>query len=839
MRSICSSCVPVGLVWILCAPGLLFAAKPDAAGFFGGAEPGDANFLETGVQTQDDQAGAASSQTSFDPQFKPASTTLQDQPIAPAAPPAAPPPVPTPTAAVQFVESVFGSPDVRSSLVSEYRRYLLEGMDTELVLGSESVFRATTDGGNLLGKSLFSPGVRVQQRTPVVTDPRVRGSRTGRLLASGSYWIPAREDLDTMLSKVDSRIIQDVIVLKGPYSVRYGPGFNFIDFQLLDSPRYRCGFQTDGASSVEYKTNGEQWYGRQTFWGGSSDWGFRVGYGHRTGNDYRTGAGFKLPTSYNSRDWDVALGFDLSPDSNLEFHYLRLDQTDVEFPGLVFDINFLVTNAYELTYTLKDQRCFDLLTVTGWYNRTFFEGDTSRAGKNRQIPSLRPELGLGPDQFALTDVDAASSGYRVAFTWGELDGLNWTLGTDLIYVTHQLNDILPEREEPSGLPPFLPQTVLAPQQNFPIPRSRSTDVGLFVDHRRPLNQCWTLNLGARVDLVTADARERVPGMGTVEFPLPPFTDPIELELIERDLSELKQAGLEQSFTPWSVYATLERRINCCWTLWGGAGHAVRPPSLTELYAERPFIGSLQPGLTFVEGDPELDPERLTQLDLGLRGDLGDLRMSLTGFYAWVHDYIIYDYVGFDVDDFVPGEDLQQVTYGNTDLATLVGFELIAEQDFNSWLTGFAVMSYVEGRDRTRGEPSRLGAIRREEALLPGAPRSRADGVEDEPLPGIPPLESRVGVRIHEAARHPRWGIEFEARIVAAQNRVARTLFEQVTPNFAVGNIRSYWQARRNLLLIAGVENFTDTFYREHLDYRPGRGVFQPGVNFYFSGELTY
>jgi outer membrane receptor protein involved in Fe transport len=348
-------------------------------------------------------------------------------------------------------------------------------------------------------------------------------------------------------------------------------------------------------------------------------------------------------------------------------------------------------------------------------------------------------------------------------------------------------------------------------------------------------------VGARVDLVKTDARERVPGMGVLAFPppFPPPPVPVPVELIETDLSELKQADLEQAFTPWSLYATLEREINCCWTLWGGAGHAVRPPSLTELYAQGSFIGSLQPGLTFVEGDPALKPERLTQLDLGLRGDLGDFRMSLTGFYAWVQDYIIYDYVGADIGTFRPTVDLQQVTYGNTDLATLGGFELIAEQDLNCWLTGFAVMSYVGGHDHTRSEPSRLGAIRRDQEFLPAGPRSLAVGVENEPLPGIPPLDSRVGVRIHEATDNPTWGVEFEARMVAAQNRVARTLFEQTTPGFAVGNIRAYWQARQNLLLIAGVENFTDTFYREHLDYRPGRGVFQPGVSFYFSGGLTY
>jgi iron complex outermembrane recepter protein len=45
----------------------------------------------------------------------------------------------------------------------------------------------------------------------------------------------------------------------------------------------------------------------------------------------------------------------------------------------------------------------------------------------------------------------------------------------------------------------------------------------------------------------------------------------------------------------------------------------------------------------------------------------------------------------------------------------------------------------------------------------------------------------------------------------------------------------------NLLLVSGVENFTDKNYREHLDFRSanGRQVLQPGVNFYFGSEWTY
>ena len=75
-------------------------------------------------------------------------------------------------------------------------------------------------------------------------------------------------------------------------------------------------------------------------------------------------------------------------------------------------------------------------------------------------------------------------------------------------------------------------------------------------------------------------------------------------------------------------------------------------------------------------------------------------------------------------------------------------------------------------------------------------------------------------------------------MVARQRRVALSLDEIATPGFATVDMRAY---RRfgNWLTTAGVENMTDRFYREHLDYRSGLGVFRPGVNFYFGAELTY
>ncbi|MCL4204283.1 MAG: TonB-dependent receptor [Pirellulaceae bacterium] len=792
--------------------------------------------VEDDLDLDDPEIGDQADQVDFEFEF--ADWMMQPPAIAPVRPPSEEAGITAPRAAAEFEQIVFASENLRRSQIADYRARSVSPVGTELVFGSEGRFRVTTDSGDLLGKSMNAPSVRVQRRTPAVSEPRIRGSRGGRLLASGSYWAPARDDLDTALSKIDSQTIRDIIVIKGPYTALLGPGFYFIDFEFAPTPRSCCGYEWSGSNALEYQSNGQQFFGRQTVQGGGENYGYRINYGHRTGNDYETGDGWSLPTSYNSRYLDVAFGYDFSPNSRLEFNYLRVDQTGVEFPGMVFDINWLGTDGYELRYILEDQPEFDLLTIDGWYNRTEFTGDTSRTGKNRQIPSLRSEFGLGPDQFLTTDVDGMSAGYRLAVTWGQRDDANLTIGTDLIRVGQQLNDIVPEHDVVLPLPPPFPPLVSTfPERNYPIPRSRSIDVGLFVEHEKPLGDSVQFRTGARVDLVNTNARDDVPGMGVLDsaFPNP--------NLIELPLSILKASQLENNFVPWSVFATADYEINPCWTASAGAGYAMRTPTLTELYAAGPFIGSLQPGLTFVEGDPQLDPERLLQIDIGLRADLGGTRMSASGFYAWIFDYITYDDVGAQyqppLPTFEPGVDLQQVAYVNTDRATLVGFELVGEQDLTTWLTGFGVMSYVEGRDHTRLKPSRIASIIRERNELdPNAPRSFNGTVDSEPLPGIPPLEARVGLRVKEPYCE-RWAVEVEARIVDNQERVAATLFERPTPGFTVWNVRGYWRPYERMTLYGGVENVGDIFYREHLDYRPGLSVWQPGISFYMMAEVSY
>ncbi len=743
----------------------------------------------------------------------------------------------TPTPPAPFSDSIFPPDLLAASGLDPSAAGSLFGFNG---LGAFSVVipptsaGVTTDSPTITrNASGLSQGNVVPTRTPIVHGTIIRGRRLGQVPGRGSYWFPARQDLDTTLSKIDSDLVRQVTTIKGPYSALYGPGLAFYNLELQQSPRFENGYESHGSTGIEYQTNGDQWNGRQRLWGGSSNWGYRVGYGHRTGSDYDTGAGGLIPASYKSRNPFVALGADLTDDSRIEFSYLRLDQTDVEFAGQVFDMDFLVTDGYDLRYVQENHAYFDRLVLETWYNRTRFAGDNLRPGKRRQVPILDMFLQnpFNPGDFgslvATTDVDAMSTGFRLAMSWGEPGFTQVTTGVDLRYLKQQLNEFSAIAGFNPPLPPIPPFDTppFTGPQNKPIPRSHSSNPGLFIEGVTPVNDRLVVRAGARVDWVSTNADQTAPGTFYLDLTGNP-TDNLEDVLL---------GEFDQHFNLWSAFLSAEYEVNHHWRAIAGAGHAMRPPTMTELYAVQPFLAVLPQFLFNAPlGNPNLDPEELWQIDLGLQGEYQYARGGIHGYYGWVHDYITFDNITFSG----PGAPALGITYVNTKRATLAGGEVYGELDLTRWLKSFAVASYVEGRDHTRtgsNSPFR-------NTLLPGTNRSNS-AVQKEPLPVMPPLESRLGLILHEPCANPNWSVEFAARVVDNQDRAAFvTLGEQFTPGFTTYDINAFARLTERLFVRGGVLNFTDKNYREHFDPRPATlsgNFFQPGIAFYFASEIQY
>lgn len=398
-------------------------------------------------------------------------------------------------------------------------------------------------------------------------------------------------------------------------------------------------------------------------------------------------------------------------------------------------------------------------------------------------------------------------------------------GVDLRYVKQELNEITSGRIGAN----------FWTDANSPIPRSYSADPGLFLEYAASVAERLVMTAGARVDVVSMDVVDdpaKLASLGTQSLPY---------------ASILGTGDYSRTEALWATYLTGEYSINGCWTAKGAVGYAERPPTLTELYAAETFMFVLQNGLNVVTGDPRLKHERLCQIDLGLTYDDGCFRGGVTGFHGWAWDYITFENIG-TFPALVPPQLVEQVQlkYVNTELATLVGAELHGEFDLTDWLTPFATVSYVDGRDRRRNGdfatvPAAPGTPSTRDYTQPRGSSSGFAGGAQEPLPSIVPLDSRLGIRLHQPGDAPQWGVEVVARVVAHQDRVATSLLETPTSGFTVLDLRAYLQATKRLLMVAGVENLGNKTYREHLDFRAPNGVqvLRPGANFYCGGELTY
>ncbi len=695
-----------------------------------------------------------------------------------------------------------------TSLLSAGRRHIAAAPAASVILGTNASVLVTTDAGSLLGKSTSGLGVTTQKRSPIVNEPRLRSSSLGQLVASGSYWFAARPDLDTLVSKIDSRLIDDMIVIKGPYAARYGPGFGFIDFQLLATPRYEGGLQTYGRTSTDYKTNGAQWYGRQEVWGGAEDYGFRVGYSNGTGSDYRTGDGSRLPSSYRSQNFDAAIGYDFDENSSLEFTYLRQEQQGVELPNHVYDIRFLEADGFEVAYEEREAVNFDLLRIETWYNQTRFDGNNLGAGKRAFMPLLDFAEWTG-----FVEAQNMSTGYSAAMTWGDEGCTNLTVGTDLRYLRQNIDEFDQTTAIlPSGAPLFAGGLL----ENYPVPDARTENPGLFFELERPVDERLTVRVGGRFDWVRNDAA---------------ITAPLALESSFADnfLEFWEVDSMAREFRLPACYVTAEYEVDAAVTVNLAGGYAERSPTMFQLYAGAPLANVMaQYATSVVFGNPHVEAEKRWQLDAGLHADYGRFRGGATGYFAWVEDYITLDYLlgNFSLPEFP--------LYGfvNTDLAILAGGELYAEYDVNQRATLFATAAYTAGRDLTVTKTAYA-------ANYFGFDLTQSRNTLDEqPLPMMSPLEARLGLRLQDPCEG-RYGVEFAVRVVDTQDRVASLLLEEVTPGFTVLDIRGYWRPAESVTLVAGVENLTDNKYREHLDARHFVQVYQPGFNFYSGVELNY
>ncbi|MEM6363561.1 MAG: TonB-dependent receptor, partial [Planctomycetota bacterium] len=503
----------------------------------------------------------------------------------------------------------------------------------EIVPASTFSLSAQPDVAETISEVATAPTVKTQRRSPIAMDPRIRVYRGNQIytMMDGAYLTPVRSDLDALLTKVDQSLIGATQIISGPYGLRFGSGFAFLNVDSIPTPRYENGCENHVRLGTHVRTNGGQTYNTATVYGGGEEGGYYVNVGYRKGDDYESGDGTEIPSSYGAFNLFSAYGRDLGEFTRMETKFSLLDQGQTEYAAQFFDVDQL--SYYGITHSFihaNTETGFGW-RLDGWFSDTDFQGDTDLAGKRRddfavlqRVESALSDASPNPGLIlpgARFNGDVAggltTTGFRGGLTSDPGTRLKWGAGADFRYVSQEIDEAYDISE--FGF--------TAPNDTFGtgLPTAEIFDPGLYVEATLELHPFWTAATGVRTAFASTQTD------GSQLGPESNFTD------IAGDINR----ELEQSDTLLSAYITNDIDLTRHWSTRIGVGYAERLPDLTDRYSDGLFLAIIQSGFSRVIGNPELDKERNVQMDVRFDGKYDNARGSVNFFHAWIEDYNTY------------------------------------------------------------------------------------------------------------------------------------------------------------------------------------------------------
>ncbi len=342
-----------------------------------------------------------------------------------------------------------------------------------------------------------SSSVNTRRTSAVNLDLRMRGYTSHQLVgtADGANQLKTRIDIDSLFSAIDPGLIQNMRVINGPYSSLYGPGFGFFIADMTETRRTTSGTDFGGGMILDQGTNGQPFYNRDSLWAAGENWGVNFSYGLRFANDYAPGGSnldFRVPSSYQLWNTFFSFGLDISKTSRLEMSYLRNEINGLELAGVVYDLNNVNTDQFNVRYIIQEDRESPQRALLQYWNtRDDYNGDATRTSKQQTFYQrfiTQNYSGLGEPVNTVVRGALETQGMRGLITLGENDTPQLTFGGDWRryqqYHTEQHFDA-------NGNVLSVPLGFEA----FGIPTSGFEDWGLFAESLMPWNEDFRSTIG--------------------------------------------------------------------------------------------------------------------------------------------------------------------------------------------------------------------------------------------------------------------------------------------------------------------------------------------------------
>jgi iron complex outermembrane receptor protein len=238
----------------------------------------------------------------------------------------------------------------------------------------------------------------------------------------------------------------------------------------------------------------------------------------------------------------------------------------------------------------------------------------------------------------------------------------------------------------------------------------------------------------------------------------------------------------------SLFYELSDSIN----LTASIGRAYKIANPTERY----FSATMKDGYYYI-GTPNLRPEKNLSIQVGIRSTNKNLKWSISFFQNKLTDLISTKIDPLADPPFLGVKGVKR--YINIGKATVRGLESELGIVLSKLVSLYGNFLYNWGRDDITGEP----------------------------LAQIPPLESRLALRLNDS-KELFWA-ECSGRFVTEQKRISISAGEVVTPGFSIFDFKGGIRFSKFITLNFGIENIFNKAYREHLNLAQ---IPEPGRNFY-------
>ncbi len=606
------------------------------------------------------------------------------------------------------------------------------------------------------------PGFSVVKKGGFAMDPVFRSFKYEQLniIYDGgiqtTHACPAR--MDPATTHVNPDQVQKIELIKGPFSVRYGAAMG-ATINIVTETWNRDESGISGYLEGGYETNGNSKL-TQFQIQSNKRLDLLLSGGLKEFGSYESGDGTEVPSSFRAYDYSFKAGYDLGENQRLQMNWRQSLSRDVLHAGLAMDTDTDDTYIFSIDYN--------------WKNISpLLYGVTAKAYGTRVdhvMSNLRRPNAMMMEM--VSNVRADTYGGRAEATLMPGKKILVYAGLDYRYLWRDGQGLMTMKRNMMGEPLPMPMTtVTSSWQNSTIQTG-----GAFAEGRWFANPKWTILLGIRADVTTAEIKE-------------PAAD---FKILYGDLNADAQ---------WTLGATTSAtyKTPSDWTFQFALGRGTRTANMIERFINHFNVG--RDPYEYV-GNPFLKPEVNNQAEFSVSQKAERFSISSNIFYSYLTNYITAA-----VDTTIRARSMTGPMYArrfeNIDAATQWGMELGVEWQVLKNFTATGNVAFTRSQNLDW----------------------------QEPLAEIPPLSAMLSVRY---ARE-RWWVDARGRFADNQDRISGIFAETTTPGFSVYDLRAGLEPLRDVLLGVAVLNIFDRQYREHLNraYRnmPTQGViYEPGRN---------